>query len=143
MRGEAITIIFLLLIAYPFMPLNGLQGQFWTRLSAAAWDTDSSHGQMLAPVNQGYWTVIRWLNGGRAPRALRGLGLGSDAGLLWEGMGGAGGRAMSPKVKLNYLGVDLLHWSQWVSVEGKQSTWPPRVGAKASCKQLPQCRPGK
>lgn len=50
---------------------------------------------------------------------------------------------MSPKVKLNYLGVDLLHWSQWVSVEGKQSTWPPGVGAKARCKQLPQCRPGE
>lgn len=39
---------FSLLIAHPFMPLNSLHGQFWTSFSAAAVDTGSSHGEMLA-----------------------------------------------------------------------------------------------
>lgn len=65
---------FLLLIAHPLMPLSSLHGQFWTPLSAAAWDTDSSHGQRLAPASQGYWAVIQWLNGGSATPSAEGLG---------------------------------------------------------------------
>lgn len=50
---------------------------------------------------------------------------------------------MTAKVKLNYLGVDLITPEAIGVCRGKAVPWPPRVGAEASCKPLPRCWPRK
>lgn len=107
---------FSLLIALPFMPLNSLQGQFWTPLSAASWDTNSSHRQMLAPTNQG---TGLWFHGSATQSTGRAEGWGQRLGLFERVIGEAGGRVMSPEVKLNYVGVDLNTLQQVGVCRGK------------------------
>lgn len=64
---------------------------------------------MLAPIKNVYWTVISWLNGDSATQSTeRAEGWRQMPGLLGRVAGEAGERAMTTKVKLNYLGVDLI-----------------------------------
>lgn len=118
MWREAIVITGLLLIALPWMPPNSLQGIL---------DTDSSHEQMLAPAENGSWTELLWLNGGSATQSTeRAEDWGQMPGPFGTVTGEAGGRAVTAKLKLNYLGVDLITLGV---CRGKAVPWPPRVGA--------------
>lgn len=89
---------FSVLIAYLFVPLHSLHGQFWTPFSVAALDTDSSHREMLASMKQGCLKSTLLALEVMPLRARRGL----RAGIRLPGQGEretreAGGRAVSPE----------------------------------------------
>lgn len=99
---------------------------------------------MLAPIKNAYWTVISWLNGDSATQGIeRAEGWRQMPGLLGSVTGEAGERAMTTKVRLNYLGVDLIAMEPVGVCRGKAVHLPQRAGAKASCKRLPPCWPDK